>query len=313
MYTFAIPPKQLGWAGSERPDLVREQFSLLSGAGLVGSEFGISGVTRDVRGTKTMLYNVCRKVLGKDTPNYPQEIGDCVSFGAKNAVEYLQCTDILLRNKHRKWRPVFAPYFYGTGRVYIGRGRLGNQDGSLGSWMAAAVRQFGCLFADEPNVPRYSGSIAKAWGDPNPRPDIDLWLPTAKQFPVGATTLIRTWADLVEAIANGYPCPTASDVGYNFKPSGDGFHRQTDNWAHQMCFIGVDDRPNDPYALILNNWGNVHGALTDFDNGEPLPSGVLRVRKADAMKHINAQETYAYSGLDSFPEQLLDKALFALI
>lgn len=303
----------VGWSEFNNPGMAREQFSLMADLGFIQRGLHISGRTRDAAGKKSFLYQVCRKVLGQDTQNYPQEIGDCVSFGAKNAVEYLQCSDILLRNKREKWRPIFAPYFYGTGRVYVGGGQLGNQDGSMGSWMAAAVQKYGALFADEPNVPKYSGRVAKAYGDPDPRPDLDKWLPTAKNFPVRATAQINSWADLVEAVANGYPCPTASDIGYNMEASADGFHRYTTNWSHQMCFIGVDDNDRDPYALILNNWGDCHGHLKDFATGEDLPVGVLRVRRQDAERHIAAGETYAYSNFDGFPEQLLDKALFSLM
>jgi hypothetical protein len=87
-----------------------------------------------VRGSRRMmLHEVVRKVLGKDTENYPQEIGDCVSFGAKNAIEYLMCCERLLKGDAEKFRPVFAPYLYRTGRIYVGGGQLGNGDGSLGS------------------------------------------------------------------------------------------------------------------------------------------------------------------------------------
>ena len=96
-------------------------------------------------------------------------------------------------------------------------------------------------------------------------------------------------------------------------PANDGFHRQTDNWGHQMCFIGVDDRADDPYAIIVNSWGDVHGELKDFNTGESLPLATLRVRKKDAEKHLRANETFAYSNFDGFQEQLIDKKLFMLI
>jgi hypothetical protein len=317
-----------GWAEVRRPGIAKEQFNLLRDKGAF-TPFGISGLTRSTSGQKAMLYQICRAVLGKDTPNYPQMIGDCVSFGAKNATEIVTCTEIagkaivsespkaFIASEMLKWRPVFPPYFYGTGRVYVGGGQMGtNDDGSLGSWMAEAVRRFGALFADEPGVPAYSGAVARAWGDPYPGPDLDKWKKTASAYPVKSTAPISNWDDLVAAVVNGYPCPTASNVGYNMEASNDGFHDQTTSWGHQMCFIGVDEtyqNGNDPYAIILNNWGDVHGHLKDFETGEDLPIGVLRVRRADAEKHIAAGETYAYSNFVGFPEQKLDKALFKLI
>ncbi len=257
-----------GWAEVRQPGIAREQFNLLRKS---FSPLIIQNPTRIYKGKKAFLYQVVRKVLGQDTKNYPQQIGDCVSFGAKNCVEYLQCCDMLMRGVREKWRPIFPPYLYGTGRVYVGKGRLGNDDGSLGSWMAEAIVQYGALFADETGVPQYSGSIAKHWGDPNPQDDLDKWSPNGKQHLVKATALINSWSELVESLVNGYSCPTASDIGYSMEASSDGFHRQTDTWGHQMCFIGADDNDKDPYALILNNWGDCHGHLKDFDTGEDLP------------------------------------------
>lgn len=297
-----------GWAGKDNPALVKLQFDLLRGS---FKEFNILSATRSAKGGKTMLYEVVRKLLGKDTENYAQEIGDCVSFGAKNACEYLMATEKLMKGDREAFNPVFPPYLYGTGRVLIGGGQLDGDDGSLGSWMADAVIKYGVLRANFKDVPAYSGKVASKWGD-RPGP--------AKQFieegthhPVKSAALIKSWDDLVTAISNGYPCTTASDVGYSMTPSSDGFHRQNDNWGHQMCFIGVDDNDKDPYTIILNSWADSHGRLKDFDTGVDLPIGVLRVRRKDAEKHIRAGETFAFSNFDGFPEQLIDKALFMLV
>lgn len=300
-----------GWAGKDNPELVKEQFNLIKDD---FKDFIITSKTRDSKGKKLMLYEVVRKLLGRDTDNYPQEIGDCVSFGAKNAVEYLMASERLMKGDREKWSPVFPPYLYGTGRVFIGRGRLNGSDGSLGSWMADAVIKYGVLRSDFEGVPKYSGRVASKWGD-SPGPD-KKFVEEGKLHPVRSAALIKSWDELVEAIVNGYPCTTASDIGYSMTPSSDGFHRQNDSWAHQMCVIGVDDgykNGNEPYAIILNSWGDSHGTLKDFDTGETLPAGVLRVRRKDMEKHIRQEETFAYSNFDGFPEQLIDKALFMLV
>jgi len=299
-----------GWAGKDNPSLVESEFNLIKDGGSF-RDFNVYGKSQDTKGKKMMLYEVVRKVLGKDTPNYGQEIGDCVSFGAKNAVEYLMATEKLMKGDNEKFEFVFPPYLYGTGRVLIGRGRLNGEDGSLGSWMADAVIKYGVLRSSFDGLPKYAGSVAKKWGD-TPGPD-KKFIEEGTKHPVKSAAQIKSWDQLVEAIVNGYPCTTASDVGYTMTPANDGFHRQTDNWGHQMCFVGVDDRANDPYAIIVNSWGDAHGELKDFDTGEALPIGTLRVRKKDAEKHIRQGETFAYSNFDGFPEQLIDKKLFMLI
>ena len=72
-----------GWAG---PELAKEAFNLIGGM----PSFGSLSPVNDYKGKRMMLWEFTRKVLGKDTDMYPQEIGDCVSFGGKNSLEYLQ-------------------------------------------------------------------------------------------------------------------------------------------------------------------------------------------------------------------------------
>jgi hypothetical protein len=260
---------------------------------------------------KLMLYDVTRKVLGKDTENYAQEIGDCVSFGAKNAIEYVQCTEILMKGEREKFRSIFPPYLYGTGRVLVGQGQMNGTDGSSGSWMADAVIKYGTLAADEHNVPHYSGSIAHKWGD-SPGPPKEF-IAVAKEHPVKSAALISSWEELIAAICNGYPCTVASNQGFEMEARNDGFHAPSGTWSHQMCIIGVDDEHNEPYAIVLNNWGDVHGQLKDFTTEEDLPVGVLRVKKRTIERMIAAGETFAYSNFEGFPEQPIAKELFKLI
>jgi hypothetical protein len=295
-----------GWAG---PDIAEAAFKLVT-----GNFTGIPDqLVQEAAGKKAFLYQVCRKVLGQDTKNYPQQIGDCVSFGAKNAVEYLTCCEILLKGEREKFRPVFPPYFYGTGRLYVGGGQMGNEDGSSGTWMAEAVMKYGTLFADESNVPSYSGSVAKTWGGPRGKSSLDQFKETAGKFPVKSAAKINSWAELVAAIVNGYPCTVASNQGFQMEAGSDGFHQASGSWSHQMCFIGVDDEYSTPYALILNNWGDVHGRLKSFDGNEDLPVGVLRIKKSVAERMINAGETFAYSNFDGFPAQDIAENLFKVV
>ena len=271
--------------------------------------FEIINPIRSAPSPKRMLYDITRKILSKDTPNYPQQIGDCTSFGMKNALEYIQCTEILNGNRGI-WKPIFPPYLYGAARVLIDH-QHSHSDGSTGAAMAAAATKYGGLFADAQGVPAYSGSVAKSWGYSGPPQE---FITVGQQHLLQSAVLIRTWDDLVNALDNGYAAPTASNVGYQMEANPqDGFHHRAGSWSHQMCFIGYGTVP-EPYAIILNNWGDVHGHLTDFDDKTiQLPVGVLRVRQRDAMAHINAGETYACSQYQMLIGQDLDKALFKFI
>lgn len=239
-------------------------------------------------------------------------VHNCVSFGARHSTMLLSLADILLRGDREKFRPVFSPYYYGTGRIYVG-GWGGYQDGSVGSWMAKAVMQYGTLFSDEPGVPKYSGQVAKSFGAAA-RNGIDKFKATGIKYPVKSAALIKTWEDLASSLVNGYPVTTASNLGYSMEPGRDGFHQQITKWNHQLCIIGIDETyGDDHYALLLNSWDDVHGHLKDFQTREDLPISILRVRRKDVEKHLAQNECFAYSQFDGFPEQPIERSLFKFL
>lgn len=235
---------------------------------------------------------------------------NCVSFGAKNAIEYLACVEVALHGESELWRPQFPPYLYGTGRVQIGGGQLSG-DGSLGVWQAKAVMAYGSIPSDEEGVPPYSGSVARQWGR-RPGPP-ERWLTFGKQHLVKTCARIRTWEEACEALSNGYPVTLASNRGFTMEAGSDGFHRASGSWAHQMCLIAFDNAYKSPFGIILNSWGNSHGILRDFETGEPLPKGCIRAHAEVIERDMLSDDCWSYSQYQGFPEQDLDKALFYLM
>ena len=56
------------------------------------------------RARKSSNYKAVRKALGdKDIKNIPQEVGDCVAWGARNAAAVTGCIDIAIRNESEIW------------------------------------------------------------------------------------------------------------------------------------------------------------------------------------------------------------------
>lgn len=303
-----------GWAGKPtemggRPDLVAEAFELWSSDPIIKEATRVISSLPIQSGGRSMLWEVGRKILGTDSPNYPQQVGDCVSFGGKNACEYVQYYPIAA-GERSVWTRVFPPYLYGCGRVFIGNGQMGRQDGSVGAWQAQAVMKYGTIPINAPGCPEYSGSIARQWGL-KPGPD-DSFVTVGKQHIVKSTAAVTTWEELVAALTNGYPVTVASNVGYDMTPRSDGFNHYSTHWGHQMCIIGVDDDASQPHACILNSWGDVHGQIKDFKTGEIWPKGTLRARKSDVMYMLAEKDTFAYSSLEGFPAQSLPDDAFNL-
>lgn len=296
-----------GWAG---PDIAKEAFNIMCSD---MPTFASVGPSNDYKGKRMMLWEFTRKVLGQDTENFPQEIGDCVSFGGKNVMEHLQCVDIILNGAANEFHPIYPPYFYGTSRINIGGGRLGWDDGSTGAWLQAAIKKYGVLRRDDPNVPQYSGNVAKQWGTQG----------VPKQYiAVGQTHLVKTTAqvtsaaDVATSLLAGYPVAVCSNQGFTMLPGSNGFHSPRGTWGHCMSIIGFEDHPQyGLYFIILNSWGDVHGRMKDFTSGADLPIGTLRV-KADVVDNmVGMEDSYSFSQFDGFPDNSgkLTKALFDIV
>lgn len=288
---------RFGWLG---PKAAERAFAKL---GPTFPKFFIFDQTRLSEGRRMVLWDFAKKInQGRHLPTFRQEIGDCVSMGAANAVNYLAATEIAKLGDPEEYHPAFQPYIYGISRVQIGGGRLGNSDGSLGVWAADGVRKFGVLRSDAHDVPAYAGDIAKKWGKSGPP---DAFVAVAKPHAIGTTAPVTTYSQVRDAIVNGYPVTVASMQGFLMKPRvdrGKSWGVPSGQWAHQMCFIGVDDDSARPGCYVLNSWGpDAHGQPAD-----DAPPGGFWV-DADAVERMAGQgDSFAYSQFDGFPEQALD-------
>lgn len=295
----------MGWAGKEE---AKKAHALIAGS---LPKFAIKDPIKDYKGQRRMLWEYTRKVLGQDTPNYAQEIGDCTSFGGKNVMEYLQCVQIA-GGAAQKFKPVFPPYIYGCERVYIGQGQI-RGDGGMGAWVQDSVKKYGVLFSDTAGCPQYSGSVASQWGNNGPPQAL---VTEGSKYLVKTTAQITTAADCANALLNGYPVAVCSDWGFTMTADSQGFMQPRGTWGHCMTLIGFEDHPTyGLYFIMLNSWGDVFTHLTDFTSNQPLPIGILRVH-ADPINSMLAEgDSYCYSAFDGFPDQntTLDKALFDLV
>lgn len=235
---------------------------------------------------------------------------NCVSFSAKNAMEYLQCVQIAL-GQRQQFKLIFPPYIYGISRVQIGGGRLWD-DGSNGVWAAQGVMKYGVLSADAQNCPKYSGRVARSWGSSGPPNE---FINIGKEHLVKSTAQVQTWDDLKATLSNGYPVTVASDYGFDMQPRSDGFNHYSTYWGHQMCAVGYDDGDSniEPHVCILNSWGDIFGHIKDFRTGADWPIGTLRVRRRDIEGMLNAGDSWAYSGFDGFPAQALPESYFDML
>ena len=292
-----------GWIN--RPDWVAKVLETLPMPILGDHDAAIRG---SGAGKVTLLYKCVEKVMGT-FPQREQTIGDCVSMGAAYATDTLACTEIVLGGERETWPAEAAtePIYAGS-RVEVGKGRLGNGDGSVGAWGAEWIAKWGILLRKiygDIDLTIYSGAKARDWGRAS-KGCPDSLEPIAKEHPVKTVSLVTTYEQARDAIANGFPVTVASMQGFNSTRDAEGFCKAQGSWAHQMSFLAADDEHKRPGLLCQNSWGPtwVSGL-----NRHEQPDGSFWVDADVANKMLKQADSFAISNFDGFPEQSLDHLL----
>jgi len=295
---FAEPPKHLmGWAGEQAAEaaweLNKHEFAA----------FKIHGADEQDNATKRVVLWDAAKVVngGEHLPTLRQLIGDCVSFGAGNALRYLQAVHIVMYGDRIEWKEPFIPYHYATGRnaPEAGNGRIRGPDGSLGSWQAIALQKYGWIAADTPGLPKYSADVAKSWAVRMPQPEL---IAKGRDHLVKTVSRVRSAHEIRDAICNGYPVTIASSWGGKMRPpviDGRLVNTKSDTWQHQMCIIGYDGAGVVKYYYVINSWGpDAHGKPV---NGS-VPGGFWIAEK-DMDWIATTGECYALSDMVGYPSR----------
>lgn len=252
---------------------------------------------------KVLLYDIIEKVSGS-FPIRKQTIGDCVAHGAAYAVDAIKCVDIFIKGENEKWvaRTSTEDIYWGSRNV-IGKGRLGNRDGSFGIWAAKYVNQYGALpRAQYGNIDltNYSGSKARTWGRKGhklPQEFVEI----VKDHPVITVSQVRSYNEVRDLIANGYAVTIASSQGFSSRRDSEGFARPQGTWHHQMCILGVDDAYKRPGVLVQNSWGKWNGGPKRNNQ----PDGSFWVDADDIERKIlKTGDCWAYSGYEGFEKRV---------
>ena len=198
----------------------------------------------------TLLYKAFKDANNGSYIPYPaQTIGDCVSQGFGHGVDLLGAVQITIGRKNEVLKQTATEAIYGMARVDVG-GQFGSsRDGAVGAWAAKAVSTIGTVSRDV--VGPYDGSRARAWGSRGVPREIKA---QAVDHKVQTVSLVSTFEELEDALANGYPVPVCSNQGFTLERDADGFCRPKGTWGHCMLIVGVraGDRPG---ACIFQSWG----------------------------------------------------------
>ena len=302
------PEDIFGWIpeearNRETQQAYEEEFALMQPLTTVGANLTGSG-----KGKVILLHKYLTELRGGRFPVNLQTIGDCVSHGYGKAIENLMAVEILRKGENESFPALCATeWLYGTGRVLVGKGRIGNQDGSLGTWQQKAVREHGTLLRKkygQHDLTTYSGKRAKDWGYKGLPLDLET---IADEHPVKSTAIVTSYEEARDAIANGYPVAVCSSQGFEMKRDGEGFARPKGKWPHCMYFCAVDDEYKRPGLLCVNSWGE---NWIDGPKRHDQPNGSFWVDANICTKMLRGQDSFALSNFEGYPSQEIDPRLF---
>ncbi len=244
-------------------------------------------------GKTVLLYKAWKDVYGQYFPYPAQQIGCCVSRGYSEGVDLLECVQIAVGKKNEVFTPVSHEAVYAVARVDVGGQRWSTRDGAVGAWAAKAVTDYGVLSQEV--VGPYDDNRCKQWGARGVPADLAPQLAAHK---VGAASLVRTTAELDDALANGYPVPVCSSQGFTMTRDQNGFCRASGTWQHCMLFCGV--RTDIPGYLIMQSWG-----MTTPDGPLALdqPPNSFWVLPNTIAGMLREEDTFALSSVNGWPGQ----------
>lgn len=249
------------------------------------------------QGKTTLLYKAF-KVINKGVYiDYPaQTIGDCVSHGFGHGVDLLEAVQIALGRQAESFHQTATEAIYGLARVDIGGQRGSFSDGAVGAWAAKAVSTIGTV--DRDVVGPYDGNRAKDWGARGIPASVKA---QAGRHKVKSVSLVSTYEELEDALANGYPVPVCSDQGFTLQRDEDGFCEPKGHWGHCMLIVGVraDDRPG---ACIFQSWGpEMPAGPLALDQ----PSNSFWADRDTVAAMLSMQDSWALSQFEGYPGQAI--------
>ncbi len=276
-----------------------------------------------------LLSDIARKVLGRDMPKGPQKIGDCVSWGWSNAINYLQVIDVFNQLKaanlldlpdkamfggteaefeelelkratiFKEYQEIATEATYAFSRVEVGGQRGSMSDGSVGAWAAKAATKFGYLsrnyLKSKGISPDYDPKRAKQWGAYGVPDELE---PEAAVRICKNTSMVTSYKDAKALINNGYPIPVCSNQGFTMSRDGQGFCKPQGVWYHCMLLFGTrNDRPG---CCCSQSWGpNTPDGPTD--RGQPDNTFWVDAQVIDKM--LSQRDSFAPSQFVGFPAQ----------
>lgn len=225
-------------------------------------------------------------------PHY-QRRGTCVSRGFHMAIQHSYYSSIV--KQLAVGNPVEIAYepLYAGSRVYIGKGRLGESDGSVGAWCGEWMAKYGVAMRGvwgSADLRKDNERWAVDYGGPRDRMPEEL-LAHMKEHTC-AVHRVRSNAEIADAIASDFGVARCWDTIFGDRDQN-GMSQYARRGAHCQAVIGVFLQPSGRLGFVeLQSWGpnKPRGPEMLQTAGGPvfLPPGCYGV---DAQQYLRAQQS----------------------
>lgn len=208
--------------------------------------------------TKLLAQDFEEMCLGHNLPAESQRRGTCVSRGTFRAIQDAYFFDISYGDTIGRPAALAFEPIYGGSRVNIGRGQLGNGDGSCGAWAAEFVHTFGVVERDlygHIDLHQPSEELAVQWGAPG-RGVPAAVLAAGKSHTVTCHRVTHV-TELADCIAAGYFAAYCSNLIWGDRDKT-GLARPTSRGGHCEEIAGVFLLPDGNTAFVRQqSWGQL--------------------------------------------------------
>ncbi len=229
-------------------------------------------------------------------------VHNCVSHAFGLGVDMLTAIRMTWMSKQERWLTKCATeIIYAGSRFEVGGGGI-RGDGSMGVWAADFIRDWGVVLRKayldgKHDFTDYSGTLARELGRTGVPNELE---PICKLHPVRTCSLVDSWEECRDSVANGHPVAMCSNIGFRDMRDNEGFlDRARLPWYHAMLIIAIDDQYKRPGALVQNSWGSnwVYGPVR---HGQPAGSFWVDAEIIDIA--MRQGDSVALSGYVGYPQ-----------
>jgi hypothetical protein len=276
----------------------------------VESEVGVFGSAADFltgsgKGKIACLHESFTKIGKEFCYTNQGNVGSCVAASKAGQVDTLKATEIA--NGERELytgQTAIEPIYFGA-RVVIGGNKI-RGDGAVSAYAAKYVNLHGTLVKTKYgniDLTEYSVDRCKKWGSNSGFPKTLESI--SKEHLVLSIARVKSWEELRDSIANGFPVSVGSRFGFSSETDDEGFCKNTTTWNHDMFYCAVDDDSPRKGALCVNSWGRSWLKIRKRKLNQP--DGTFWVDADMVDKHMANGDAWSISGFQGFKRPIDSK------